>query len=99
MFNFKYEIKTNKSGRPYVEICQDQTDHPEHKFMALEITRYLLSELLKDSETYQEMSEGDIIEIAKAGHLLEQISDKIAYMISEQNNALDDLDITVQDDE
>lgn len=98
MFNFKYEIKTNESGRLYVSPDTSQIDHPEHKFMAIEITRYLLNELLKDNQVKQELSEADVIEVAKSGYLLEQIADRFGFMISEQNNAIDDLGIDVKDE-
>ena len=98
MFNFKYEIKTNESGRLYVAPDMDQVDHPEHKFMAIEVTRYLLNELLKDNQEKKELSEADTVEIAKSGYLLEQIADRFAFMIAEQRNAMDDLGLDVKDD-
>lgn len=98
MFNFKYEIKTNEEGRPYVAPCMDQTEHPEHKFMALEITRYLLNGLLEDNKTTKELEPESELEIARAGHLLEQISDRVGEMIIEQNNALDDLGLDIKDE-
>ncbi len=98
MFNFQYEIKTNEKGRPFIDIYKDQTDHPEHKFMALEITRYLLNELLKDNEKVDELSESDVVAIANSGYLLEQIADRFASMIKEQNNALGELDLDIEDE-
>ena len=98
MFNFKYEIKTNDDGRLYVSPDKNQVDHPEHKYMAIEITRYLLFELLKDNDKNQELSDADAVEIAKSGYLLEQISDRIGKMIAEQNNAINDLGLDVKDE-
>lgn len=99
MFNFKYEIKRDDEGRPYVNISKDNIDDPEHKFMAIEITRYLLNSLLEDNQELKELEEQTIVEIVKAGHVLQQISQQIGTMISEQNNALDELGLDVKDDE
>lgn len=99
MFNFRYEIKINDQGRPYVHIDTNQVNHPEHKFMALEISRYLLMQLLKDNEETGELNEDTEIAIANAGYVLDNISDMFAKLIKEQNNALDDLGLDIKDDE
>jgi hypothetical protein len=98
MFNFKYEIKTNDDGRPYVEIDTEQTDHPEHKFMAIEITRYLLHQLLKDNEKENLMDEDDVHEIVNTAQTLGFISDQMANLIRGQNNALNDLGLDIKDE-
>jgi len=99
MFNLKYEIKTDEeTGRPYV-LFPDQVDHPEHKFMALEVCRYLLIGLINDNEKTKELTEATVIEVARTGHLLEQISDEVANIIVGQNNAFDELGLDVKDDE
>lgn len=89
MFNFKYEILVNsETGKPYVHISKDQVDHPEHKFMAVEITRYLLLQLLKDDST--ELSQDILIAIMQCSTTLEYISDNMGDLILEQNNSLED---------
>jgi len=98
MFNLKYEIKTNEeTGRPYVSF-PDQVDHPEHKFMALEVVRYLLNGILIDNNSMGELTPETEIEIARSGHVLEQISDEIARIIIGQNDALGELGLDIQTD-
>jgi len=99
MFNLKYEIKLNDDGIPYVDLDKNQVDHPEHKFMAVEITRYLLVQLLEDNETHNELTDETAISVASAGMLLDQISDRLGKLIAGQNNALDELGLNVKDDE
>lgn len=99
MFNLKYEIKINdETGRPYVSF-PNQVDHPEHKFMALEIVRYLLNGLLKDNEQFQELTQETEIEIARAGYTLEQISNEVGRIIIEQNKVLGDLGLEIKTDD
>jgi hypothetical protein len=98
MFNFEYEIKKEEDGKIYVSPNKDQIEHPEHKFMAIEITRYLLNSMLQDNVEAQELEPQTVIEIAKAGNILEQISEKIGLMIVEQNNAMDELGLEVKDE-
>lgn len=100
MFILKYEIKKdNETNRPYVEFLDDNTDYPEHKFMAMEVTRYLLNGILVDNEEMKELSEETEIEIARANHVIEQIADQIGFMINEQNSALDDLGVDIKNDD
>ena len=101
MLNFKYEIQYHdETGRPYINISNDEENHqPEHKFMAIELTRYLLIQLLKDNESENEMSDQEQYEVVKAEELLQYISDQMAGLIIGQNNAFDDLGLDIQDDE
>jgi len=102
MFNFKYEIKISDEDIPYIKISDETVNHPEHKFMGLEFARYLLNDLLNENKELQELSPQTEIEIAKAGHILEQLSSEIGRMLIEQKNALsdlDDLNLTVEDGE
>lgn len=98
MFNFMYEIKYGDDGKPYVQISKENEEHSEHKFMAIEITRYLLNSLLDDNKKIQELEPKTEMEIAKAGHVLEQISNQIGVMIKEQNDIMNDLGLDVQDE-
>jgi hypothetical protein len=98
-----YEIKSNDDGKLYLDISKENEEIPEHKFMAIEITRYLLTGLLKDNQKMQELEQQTEIEIVKAGNILEQISAQVGIMLKEQNDVMndvmDDLGLDVQDNE
>lgn len=46
-FKIEYDIKLNDEGRPYIEIGDDFSGHPEHRFFAFEITKYVLFDLIE----------------------------------------------------
>ena len=99
MFNLKYEI-TVEDGRPYIKFPKDENiDHPEHKFMGIELTRYLLHSMLEDNKELQELEEKTEVEIIRSLNILTQISNRIGEMLMEQNNALDELGLDIQKDE
>lgn len=98
MFNLKYEI-LKEDGKMYIGFPKgENVEHPEHKFMAIELTRYLLNGILNDNMDFQELSQETAIEIAKASHVLEQISGEVSKLIVEQNNALGELGLNIEDD-
>ena len=94
MFKFEYEIGTNEDGRPIIIPSKDNMNSPEHKFMAIEITRSLLIQLVNDNE----LNEKIVINITEAGITLESISDQIAVMLLELNKNMNDLGLDVEDD-
>jgi len=98
-FNLKYEINVDEDGKAYIGFPKDQSvNYPEHKFMTIEFTRYLLYMMLKDNETMDDLSEGTKMQMVNTINLLKDIGDQIGKMIVEQNNALDDLDYEVKDE-
>lgn len=98
MLNFKYEIKSHDDEKLYLDISKDNEELPEHKFMAIEITRYLLLGLLKDNQKMQELEKQTEIVIANASIFLEQLSAQMGVMIKEQNDVMNDLGLDVQDE-
>lgn len=79
MFEIKYEIGLNDEGRPYIELPDDYEQHPEDRFFMIELTRYMLQDLLKrrtpdlDSDTVQQLDESE--------RLLGQLGDEMAKII------------------
>ena len=98
MLKFEYEIKVNDKGRPYIEQSKENENLPEHKFMAVEITRYMMHQLLIDNQKEKELSDEHEQAIAETGMTLEYIADQIASMLSESMNLLNDLGLDVEDD-
>ena len=79
MFRINYEIGLNESKRPCIELPEDYEQNPEDRFFAMEITRYILQDLLKrrtpdlDSDTVQQMDEAE--------RLLGQLGDDVAEIL------------------
>ena len=81
MFRINYEIGLNESGRPCIELPKDYEQKPEDRFFAMEITRFILQDLLArrtpdlDSDTVQQMDEAE--------RLLGQLGDEVAEVLYE----------------
>ena len=79
MFEIKYEIGLNENGRPSIELPKDYEQNPEDRFFTMEITRYILQDLLNrrtpdlDSNTVQQLDEAE--------RLLGQLGDEMAAIL------------------
>jgi len=82
MFEIKYEIGLNEQGRPCIELPVDYEQNPEDRFFTMEITRYILQDLLRrrtpdlDSDTVQQLDEAE--------RLLGQLGDEMATLLYER---------------
>lgn len=83
MLKFEYEIKLNDDGRPYIHIPEDYDDIPEDKFMALEITRYIMYQVLEKRRN-SEINETELMALETTFDTLEKVSDEVAILIKEQ---------------
>ena len=81
MFKIEYEIELNDAGRPCISLPRDYEQNQEDRFFVMEITRYILQDLLArrsvdvDSTTVREMDEAE--------RFLGQLSDEVAEFIYE----------------
>lgn len=81
MYTIRYEIGLNEQGRPCIELPEDYEQNPEDRFFAIEITRYILQDLLArrtpdlDSDTVKQMDEAE--------RLLGQLGDGVAEVLYE----------------
>ena len=79
MYRIEYKIDLNEQGRPCIDLPEDYEQHPEDRFFALEITRYMLQDLLKrrspdlDSQTIGVMDDAE--------RLLGQLGDEVAAIL------------------
>ena len=79
MLKFEYEIKLNDEGRPYIYISPDHQDNMEDKFMAMELTRYIINGLYaikKDVYT-----DNDLKVMEMTSEFLEKVSDEMAVIL------------------
>ena len=79
---FEYEIRINENGRPFIHIPDDYVDNPEDKFMAIEITRYVLITSL--ARNRDKLSENGVKSVENTIENLEIISDEIADLLKKQ---------------
>ncbi len=79
---FEYEIKLNENGRPYVYMPKDYIDSPEDKFMAIEITRYVLITSLARNKN--KLSANGVLSIKNTINNLEVISNEVADLLKQQ---------------
>ncbi len=81
MYRIEYDISLNEHGRPYIELPEDYEQRPEDRFFALEISRYMLQDLLKrrspdlDNQTITAMDEAE--------RLVGQLGDSVAKILYE----------------
>lgn len=90
MFNFEYEIILNEEGRPYISPINNtikEMSFVEHKFMALEMSRSIISSTIKLHETNPEKKPlpKDELERLKSLEIeITRISDIVGVTIREQ---------------
>ena len=93
MKKFEYEIKLNEEGKPYIHLEDNKMD-AEDRFACIEITRYMIYQLI-DSDN--EFPEDFVKDLAIAGDMINGISTKLANLITGQMNTMDDVNDILND--
>lgn len=93
MLKFEYEIKLNDKGRPYIYIPDSYVDNSEDKFMALELTRYIINNLLYLRES--DLPPDQIKALKLTNETIEMISDEIAILLRKQMEVLGEVEINM----
>jgi hypothetical protein len=91
MFNFKYTISKNPEGRPTIEPIdgtEKELKFIEHKFMAFEITRTIMNQILNSSGdlTKFNIPKEDIEKFEITLQTLYDVSNHYAKAINDQIN-------------
>ena len=81
MFNIKYEIGLNEHGRPCIELPLDYEQRPEDRFFVMEITRYILQDLLR--RRTEELDDRTVTALQESEALLGQLGDESAKLLYE----------------
>ena len=89
MRNIEYEIKLNEEGKPYVHL-DDLNMDVEDMFFCFEITKYRLFGILSD-ENNDFLPQEALEELALAGNIVSDISERIATMITSGDDLLGDV--------
>ena len=91
MFNIKYEIGLNEHKRPCIELPLDYEQRPEDRFFVIEVTRYILQDLLR--RRTEKLDERTIIALRDAEALLGQLGDESAKILYGNMRTLGDVTI------
>lgn len=89
MYKLEYEIKLDKDGSPYINLPDDYDNKPEDKFMALELTRYILTTTFNTRRDEFGKEVMDIVDNAVG--LLGDISDEVGMLLVESMKNLGDI--------
>ncbi len=81
MLKIEYEIKLNESGRPCIDLVEDHENKPEDKFLAIELTRYILQRTLARTSSKIDIETINKLEITI--NLLAQVGDEFAVLLWE----------------
>lgn len=92
MLNFEYEIRLNEEKRPYIYIPDTYQDKPEDKFMALELTQYLIANILSNRQ--ETMSDDSMKALESCLENIGMISDEVAILLKQQMEAAGEVAIT-----
>jgi len=79
MFNIKYKIGLNEHKRPCIELPLDYEQRPEDRFFVIEVTRYILQDLLK--RRTEKLDKRTTIALRDAEALLGQLGDESAKIL------------------
>ena len=91
MLNIEYDIKLNDLGRPYIELSDDYVDKPEDKFLAIELTRYILQNAyMKKGD---EFDDNTSIVIENCLNFLGQIGDEISQILLNQMKTMGEVSL------
>jgi hypothetical protein len=86
MINIEYDVDLNESGRPCIKLSPDYEDKPEDKFLAVELTRYLIQNVFNNKSDEYDKEAADRINICVT--VLHQIGDEMAILLYEQMKVL-----------
>lgn len=79
MHTIEYDITLNESGRPSISLSKGQGDAPEDKFLAMEITRYIVQYAFENRK--EEADSNDVKNLDICLKVLEQITDEYAHIL------------------
>ena len=91
MHKIEYEIKLNEHGRPCIDLAPDYKDKPEDKFLALELSRYVLQGVYERRSAEFDKQAAETIDITI--RLLGQIGDQMAEILWNSMKAFGDTEI------
>lgn len=91
MYTIEYDIQLNEAGRPYVELPDDYENQPEDRFFSIEMTRYILQDLIYRRST--ELDENTNKHLDNTINLLGQVSDEMAEILFGEMRRMADVEI------
>lgn len=95
MYNLEYDIGLTKEGRPCIELLEDYEQNPEDRFFSIEVTRYMLQDLLNHKT--KNLDDNTIHTMDNAEKLLGQIGDEVAKILFNGMKRLGELKMMMTD--
>lgn len=91
MYTIEYDIQLNEAGRPYVELPDDYENQPEDRFFSIEMTRYILQDLIYRRGS--ELDDNTNKHLDNTINLLGQISDEMAEILFGEMRRMGDVEM------
>lgn len=91
MHQINYEIKLNDSGRPCIILPDNYENKPEDRFFSIEITRYILSDIITRRNV--NISHDTINKLKIAEALLGQVGDEVAEILLDSMKIMGDAEM------
>lgn len=95
MHKFEYEIQLNEDGRPFINIPENYVEKPEDKFMALELTCYILRKLIE--KRGNNLDDDTLKALENSFKNIIMISDEVADLIKGQMEVSAEFDLLTKD--
>jgi len=83
-YKIVYEIRIDNDGRPYVHLPEEFDDIAEHRFFSMEMTRYILQEVLRNNiqkPQHLKISQSAMDVLEATAQSIGNISDEMALII------------------
>ncbi|MDA3779295.1 MAG: hypothetical protein PF487_03535 [Bacteroidales bacterium] len=91
MYKIEYSVGLNEQGRPCIELPEDYEQRPEDRFFALEVTRWMLQDLL--TRRTQDLDQKTVSAMDEAERLIGQLGDEVADILYGSMKAQGELDL------
>ena len=89
MYDINYTIGLNEHGRPCIDLPKDYEHRPEDKFLSIELTRYIIQDLLQRRGMDVDEETVEIMDITI--NFLAQIGDEMAEIMYGQMKAMGEM--------
>ncbi|MFW6225555.1 MAG: hypothetical protein ACOC3V_01185 [bacterium] len=95
MHRIEYKLDLNENKRPCVDLPEEYEDKPEHKFFAIELTRYILQNVYDNR--IESMDIDSMENLEQTISVLGQISDEMAMILWDNMKNNGDLSLLIDD--
>lgn len=94
MYNIEYEVRLNQYGRPHIGLPTNRIDQPEDKFLAIELTTYILNDVF--SRRTDEFDPKTIENMKICIGMLQELGDEVAKILLDGMKTSGEFDLVMQ---